>query len=158
MFDDDDEHDIDEFSRIIQELVINRLDAVINDMTDDDVPKEDFPQELRNRLFDKNLEAELGKIGMSLEDCAGIQFNIYEMDMTDKEDLIDQIESTDDPEERARIIGEEIDKHDRYITNKSEDDIVSYNSYKLKEKLDGDTIDPISEDQFKKMFGESNED
>jgi hypothetical protein len=147
------EPDMNRFNEIMETKIIPRIDEVLQDIISEGFDAEDVAGELQKRLFNEEVRAELEEIGIDMEDCDGIEMNVYTMKVDDKGDLIEKISNAESGEDMAELINEAIESKDRYITNRSEGEILSFNAYTLKDPINPEDIEPISEDQFKEMLG-----
>lgn len=149
----DDEPDMNAFNEIMESKIIPRIDSVMEEIIAEGTPTEEVANELQKRLFSDDIKNELEAIGINMDDCEGIEMNVYTMQVDDKSELVEQITNAESHEDMAQIIGKAIDEKDRYPTQRSENGILSFNTYELKDPINPDDVEPVSNEQLKQMFG-----
>ena len=154
----DDEPNMNLFNELMEREIIPKIDEVMESIIADEVPGDEIAAELQKRLFTDEIKEKLEDIGVSWDSCEGLEMNVYTMKVDDKSELVDRINEAESHEDMAQIISEAVSEKDKYTTHRSEDGVLSFNAFELKDKLTMDDVDPVSDDELKRMMGESDED
>jgi len=149
----DDEPDMDAFNEIMETKIIPRIDEVMEEIISEGFESDKVADELQKRLFNDDIKEELEQIGISLDDCEGIEMNVYTMNIDEKSELAEKIINTESHEDMAHIISNAIEEKDKYPLHRSKNGVMTFNSYDLKDPINSEDIEPISSEQFNIMFG-----
>jgi predicted transcriptional regulator len=134
---------------ILQTKIINNIPEVfkiINTKNKDEIAKN-----LMNGLFTDEIITELNEIGLEIENYEGFEINIYNLDVTDKDTILKNVEYKD-PDLFGQEVKKKVESKDRYCTYAKEEDTVSLRLFDLKNAITTNDVDTISKEDFLKMI------
>jgi hypothetical protein len=138
-------------NRIINKYIAPKIEKIFNEILNSgiDPTTTEFAHIFYDTLLTDELKDALEEEGLDLKDCINIEINAFHINNED----YDEFANIDSNEDVQKKIEEELDKKDKYKIVGINEGIFSINAYELKSPLSIDDVDPVSDDDLKRMLG-----